>query len=207
MTKDEKAKKEAIQIAYKAGLMIEEGLLKRVNNCTLLENLINNNEELPECVLDKKESIDLVLKYKRYDMLKYASTRNLLRKYNKNETFLEYILRESRLDESINISEFDPFSSNATLRNIADFYITYAKNDLENYLLPLTPEILKMKEENFLLRILTGNKNLLYFLLRKKKTRDLVKKKFVSKSDTKDIDIVNTLKEIEDKEIIDIEDT
>ena len=208
MNNDERAKEKAISSIFRAGLIVESGLLKKIDGSYILENMLKNNTEIKECIFNQRESLRLILEYKRYDLLKYVTIRNLLRKKNNRETYLEYILRQSKTNPDINVSLFDPFCGAYSYKNIADFYITYAKYGLEDHLPMLTDEILTSRESNPILRALTFNKTFLSLLLRRKKNRELVKTRLISKGLIRNMDIIMALKETEDYKVpLDIQDS
>lgn len=206
MTNDERVKLDILSENFRAGLIIENSLLRVINGSYLLENMLKNNEKIPECTFNQRDSLKLILKYKRYDLLENVTIRNLLRKRNKNESFLDYILELSKVDKSINISLYDPFNGMYSLKNIADFYITYAKHDLVEYLPELTDELLLKKESNHLLRVLTFNKNFLSILFSRSQDKEFVKEKLLSNGSVKDLDVLLTMNDDEHSAPLDIRD-
>ena len=195
---------------YRNGLLLENKLLTKVNGITILENMLKNGRSIPECCFNQKESLDLILKYKRYDLLSDVTIKNLLRidKKKNNITYLESILELSKEDSRINRSFLDPFDTLASLPDIAKFYIIYAKKNMQDYLPYLSEEALKRVEGDPILQTMTDNKNLLYFLLEDKENVKEVKEKLLSKNNIKDLEIILTLNE-RDKEYkasIDMED-
>jgi len=190
---DERVENQFISDKYRAGLIIEKSLLRKISGNYILENLLKNNEKIDECMFNRRESLDLILKYKRYDLLSRVTIRNLLRKKNSKETYLDYILKEYEKNKNINISFVDPFDGIDSLRNIADLYIIYAKHNLEMFLPKLTEEKLALRESNIVLRALTFNKTFLSLLLRNKNNIDVVKQRLLNNDKTKDLDVILSL--------------
>ena len=183
---------------YRAGLIIEDRLLSKTNGVSILETMLKNGENIPECYFNQRESIDLILKYKRYDLLPSVTIRNLLRN-NKSETYLDTILNMASIDKSINKSFLNPFGGFDSLKDIADFYIIYAKHDMQDYLPPLSEPMLNQIESDPILQTITDKKSLIHYLLRKEEDRKLVKSKLLSHSLVQDLDIILELND-NDKE-------
>ena len=155
---------------------MEEKELLRIGSTgkTILQEMLSNGQN-PGCEnYDKKISLDIILKTKRYDILPYVSIRNLLRKKSLNETYIDYILNLFKTNkEIINISLFDPFEKKASVNEIVSLYIKYAKEDLLGYLPGLTKENLLMESNGK--NPLFKNRRLIEILLDKNKK--LVNKK------------------------------
>lgn len=203
---DERVRNQVLSEQFRAGLIVENSLLKKINGNYILENLFVNNEKIPDCFFNQRESLRLILKYKRYDLLKKVSIRNLLRKKTKDKTYLDYILNLSKYEKDINLSFCNPFNGLYSIREIADFYIIYAKHDLLDYLPPLTEQELLKKEKDPMLKILTLNKDLLSLILGK--CSDDIKEKLLPNKRLRNLDIVLRLNNDNEYTVpIGIEDT
>lgn len=182
------------------GLKRESLLLKKIDGKIVFENLLINGKSNDDvAIFNRKKSLELILKYKKYDLLKNVTIRNFLRKKDKNGTYLDYVLKLFSHGENINISFYDPFSKNESLNNIAEFYIIYAKHGLEKYLPPMSLESLKSKETDSVGKMLTSKKSLLQMMI-EKSSKDFVVKKFLSSSDIQDIEIITILKEVDNRD-------
>lgn len=167
---------------------MEEKELLRIGSTgkTILQEMLSNGQN-PGCEnYDKKISLDIILKTKRYDILPYVSIRNLLRKKSLNETYIDYILNLFKTNkEIINISLFDPFEKKASVNEIVSLYIKYAKEDLLGYLPGLTKENLLMESNGK--NPLFKNRRLIEILLDKNKK--LALDKIITKELKEDFDI------------------
>ncbi len=199
---EEKLKKMLINQENFAGMKNESLLLKKVDGKIILENLLSNGVSIENCIFNRRQSLSLLLKHKRYDLLKYVTIRNFLRKRDKKGTYLDYILNRYSHGEDINIRFYDPLSKNDSLKNIADYYITYAKHDLESYLPRLTTEELKQKETDLVLKLLTENKSLLKLMISRSHDKEMIKKKFLGESNIRDAEILDALGEVDNPKAI-----
>ncbi len=96
----------------------------------------------------KIQSLDLILKYEAYELLKVVDIKTLLKtnKSNLNECYLETILKAFKKDQIINISYINPVDNATSLNDIADVYLLYAKYGLVDYLPLLDTNLLLLTE-------------------------------------------------------------
>ncbi len=170
---------------------MEEKELLRVNSTgiTKLEEILSNGVD-PNCnSFDNKKSLDIILRTRRFDLLPKVTIKCLLRKRNRNETYIDYILRRFKRTKTINISLFDPFDKGASISDIAQLYIKYAQHDLLGYLPELTKENLLQISKNK--RFLFVGSNMLEILLSRNKILTL--EKIIPSSLQTDFDIVVAL--------------
>lgn len=167
----------------------EDRLLVNVNGSIVLENVLKNNMPIDNVLFNKKESIELIIKYKRYDLLGLCTVKNLLRKMDSNKTYLDYILEQYLKNKSFNISFCDPLDSHCSLSDAASFYITYAKYGLEKYLPIIDDEEFVKKEDSFLKGLFNNNKTFIKLLV-EKSNKEFVKEKFLSNSKYQDIEVL-----------------
>ena len=182
-------KKELIEAEYYSKVRLEDQLLKTVNGSIVLENCLKNNASLSEFIFNKKDSLDLILKYKRYDLLENCTVKNLLRKMDNGKRYIDYILDEFLKDRSFNVSFCDPLNSFCSLKDAASIYIAYAKHGLEGYL-PIVDDEDLVKEEDSLLRDILNNKRTFIQLLVNLSDETFVKEKFLKNSKYQDIEVL-----------------
>ncbi len=129
--------------------MSEEELLeKNVSGLSKLE-IILIAKGTPDCDwYTKTESLDIICKYKRFDLLEFAVPSGLLLRYKTiNETYLDYILDCFNNGDKVNLDSFSPELYVSQLNQIAEYYITFARHNLIEYISPITKEELFRKKK------------------------------------------------------------
>lgn len=124
-------------------------LMKYDDNITILEKLIKENYDIRVdfSFVNNTSVANILLKYKKYDLLVRMPLEMLLKKANSNSSYLEYILNEIKIDKfkfnlnKICLSELDN-------KIIAKFYITLAKHNMIKYLEKISVDILLNKTNN-----------------------------------------------------------
>ena len=193
---------------YKYKKSMEQILLKRVNGAIVLENLLKNGSNvLDNCIFDRKESLDLIIKYKRYDLLGQVSIKNFLRKKDSKTKYIDFILEEFKRGNISNISFINPFDSFASLNMIADFYISYAKYGVLDHLPVISDSELLTKNNELFSRIFKDDRNFLEVLLDRVHNDELSKdivNNLIGKSSYQNFDIAYSLskKAKDDKRVI-----
>lgn len=126
----------------------EELLEKNVSGLTKLEIMLIA-ADIPDCDwYTKTESLDIICKYKRFDLLESTVPGSLLLKYKTiNETYLDYILDCFNNGDNVNLDFFSPELHVSQLDQIASYYIAFANHDLLEYISPITKEELFKKKK------------------------------------------------------------
>ena len=165
--------KELLQKLRRYEKVTEADLLVEMSSgYTIFEHAIKVGIQVNCDRFSKVKSLDIILKYGVYDLLKKVDIRTLLKpcKSNINESYLEMLLKEYLRNESINISFINPFDNSTSLKDTAKVYLLYSKYDLVDYLPYLNETMLLSKEldngkEDF--KSLIGN---LFFSENRKRT-------------------------------------
>ena len=174
----------------------EEELLKLAENGrTSLENLLSNQikDDMIWCNFKTEQSLRLILKYRRYDLLKYVSVNNLLRKVG-DKRYLDYILQELKKNKDYKNLVMEPFERCNSFDQIVDVYIVYCRNQCLNFLPKITKEQLFEKEKGkiqsgkTLIQIIEDksidNPSIITFMMKKFFKNDIsVLDKFVDRSE------------------------
>ncbi len=129
--------------------MSEEELLeKNVSGLSKLE-IILIAKGTPDCDwYTKTESLDIICKYKRFDLLESTVPGALLLRHKTiNETYLDFILDCFNNGYDVNLDAFSPEFYVSQLDQIASYYITFAEHDLIEYISPITKEELFKKKK------------------------------------------------------------
>ncbi len=177
-------------------MLKEEDLLAiSENGRTYLENILSNQlkDDVVWCKFKTEQSLRLILKYRRYDLLKYVTVNNMLRRVG-DRRYLDYILQELKKNKDYKNLVFEPFERCSSFDQVVDIYVVYCRNQCLNFLPRITKEQL-FKEENG--KIKTGrsllqtfedksmyNKDIITFIMKKFFKNDLsVLDKFVDRSE------------------------
>lgn len=138
----------------------EQLLAKDIDGETLLEKLIDNNEEFYCASFSTEEAFKIIYNKKRFDLLEYVSFDVLIGQNESNlELIVDYFLSNPN---SFNLSSLDPFLFTENINIIAKFYLLFARKGLIEYLRELTDEeLFKKKNGKYLIDVLLeSNKNL-----------------------------------------------
>ncbi len=116
----------------------EELLLTKLPNDKLaLEELLDRKLTLDNLVyISDPKSIDIIMKYKRYDLLSRASLKLLLNNFGWSDTYLDLGLQYAQTDDEI--VSFDKYTQN--IFEMAEKYIIFARHNYQMYLPSLTKE-------------------------------------------------------------------
>ena len=159
--------------------MFESSLLTKYDdNNTILDFLLENGYTPIYAFYSKKESMDIFLKHKRYDLMAFAGIKCLNMMHDLNRTYLDYLLEEKKKGLNFNLSKVSTFKIDA--KDLANFYISVAKHGFIKHVL--------IKEEN----LLENNGELLKELLNIDK--DLTMNVILSKLEKENVDIAILLR-------------
>lgn len=93
---------------------------------TLLEILLENGQTPETTFLEEKDSLDLFLKYNRYDLVSRIKMDTLMSLYDLNRTYLDYILEEMK--DGLDFKLTNIIVNSKDFSKIAQFYISVAKH-------------------------------------------------------------------------------
>ena len=160
-------------------MLNEDELLEIADNGkTYLENLLLNQikNDISWCTFNKEKSLRIILRYRRYDLLKYVSIGNMLRQYG-GKRYLNYIIEELKNRKDYKNLVMEPFERCSSLEQIVDVYMIYCKEQCLNFLPKITKEQLLSTEKNKINRGRTlqevfknkkvGNESLVLFIINK----------------------------------------
>ena len=160
-------------------MLNEDELLEIADNGkTYLENLLLNQikNDISWCTFNKEKSLRIILRYRRYDLLKYVSIGNMLRQYG-GKRYLSYIIEELKNRKDYKNLVMEPFERCSSLEQIVDVYMIYCKEQCLNFLPKITKEQLLSTEKNKINRGRTlqevfknkkvGNESLVLFIINK----------------------------------------
>lgn len=133
------------ELFYKKGIFSK---LIEANEPELL-NVIDNNSTILEILLKKGltpinryytyvESLNIMLKYKRYDLLLKCSLTSLLTSKENDITYLDILLSEVKQGLDVRLGLIDTY--NADLNEVAKYYVKLAKYGLINHINSVTVE-------------------------------------------------------------------
>ena len=128
---------------------------------TILEDMLKSGM-LPtffEYEFNKEETFEILMKYKKYELLYKASMELLMNHPNKRYNYLQYMIDWHKKGINVNFEKKDYVSEDKEM--LARCYIQMAKNGLIEYLNALT--------EDDLIQHSDGEKSLLYYLITKNK--------------------------------------
>lgn len=161
-----------------------ELLEKNSSGISNLELLLIGKKDIECDWFIKKESVDIICKYKRFDLLEFATPMALLLNYKTiNQTYLDFILESYKTGDKVNIGSFSPDLYSSNLPCIASYYLTFASHDLIEYIPELSKEELFRKK---------NGKRLIDFLL--DNNRKLTIDKVLSNRVKRDLDVAVYLK-------------
>ena len=145
---------------YKKALMgaSEKILLTKINGITILEDMLNSNitPNFNFKEFNSKEIMEILLKYKRYDLMYKGSLELLINEPNKEGNYLSIIINSIKNGIETNF-EKTFFNDVIDKELLARCYIQMTKNGLLGYLQ-------RLKEKD-LLSVGKDNNDLLYYLI------------------------------------------
>ncbi len=183
----------------------EDNLLRATSTSdTVFEYVLKRGKPIKCERFSKTKSVDLILKYRRYELLKYVDIKTLLKtnRSNISECYLETILRLYKQNKDFNISCINPFDNSKSLEDTADVYLLYAKYNLVEYLPLLDSNLLLLqsledKKENFKTKVehfLYGDSKRTLLEVMLLKNRQLTVDKILNESLKRNFDIAMILR-------------
>lgn len=166
------------KLFYKRGIfnkLIEANepeLLSVIDNNTLLEILLKKGLT-PLCRhFTYLESLNIMLKYKRYDLLVRCSLSSLLTIKDNNITYLDILLDEVKHGLNVRLGVIDTY--NAELKEVAKYYVKLAQHGLIKYVNPVTEEELlnESKGLKFIEYLLKEDKELTINVILREKVKE-----------------------------------
>lgn len=166
------------KLFYKRGIfnkLIEANepeLLNVIDNNTLLEILLKKGLT-PLCRhYTYLESLNIMLKYKRYDLLVRCSLPCLLTRKDNDITYLDILLDEVKHGLNVRLGVIDTY--NAELKEVAKYYVKLAKHGLIKYVNPVTEEELleESKGLKFIEYLLKEDKELTINVILKEEVKE-----------------------------------
>lgn len=154
------------KLFYKRGIFSklkeanESELLNVIDNNTLLEILLKKGLTPTYRYYTYIESLNIMLKYHRYDLLLKCSLPSLLTSKENDVTYLDILLNEVKHGLDVRLELIDTY--NASLDEVAKFYVKLANYGLINHVNPVTEEELlkESKGLKFIEYLLNEDKDL-----------------------------------------------
>lgn len=128
----------------------EKTLLAISNNKTILENLLENgmNPTFGEEIFKSEETIKLLYKYKRSDLMYHASLNLLLNYPTKENNMLQYMIASYKNGVNVHFELGNYLNDENSKNDIARFYIEMAREGLIRILNPIDEHNLLLEDAN-----------------------------------------------------------
>ncbi len=151
----------------------EDRLLTKVSkDKTLLDALLENNKTPTTKYYTSKKALVIILKYKRFDLIKYFALDTLISLCNLNETYLDLILQEKKSGLDFNLSTINNYSSN--VKSVAKYYIIVARNGFINHIDDISEYSLTKNNGELLKELISIDKDLTLNVIIPRKIKEKV---------------------------------